>query len=244
MVQFFRTTFKLLLIAPLLFVAYSAENVAVADPSADKIINQQRIVQDFDKVNIYGRAIVNYIASRENEYGLEVETKSHLLKHVESDSESGQLNIYVKHNSDSKEDVVINISAPTLEKISLNGELMFLVQNGRLRADNLEIKTTGNSSVSMEIDVDELSLKMNGTGNVTLSGRAKDQSISIDGDASFKGAKLLGDLAEVVLLGNALCDLNISDSMDVSIKGIGMVTYVGSPTVEKSILGAGQVTQV
>lgn len=243
MIGLFNNKFKTLLLVSLLTIGVSA-SASSFEHSADKIINQQRIVQDFDKVNIYGRAIVNYSASRDNEYGLEVETKSHMLKHVVSTVDSNELNIYVKNNPTNKEDIVINISAPTLEKVSLNGEIMFLVQHGRLRADSLELKTTGNSSVSMEVDVDELQVKMNGAGNVTLSGRAKDQSINIDGNAIFKGAHLLGELAEVELHGNTSCDLNISDSMDVSIKGIGNVTYIGSPTVEKEILGSGQISQV
>jgi len=215
--------------------------VAVPEKITDKIISQQRIVQDFEQVSIYGKATVYYMASRDNEFRLEIETASHLLKHVESNVDSGELTIKIKHNSEKKEDIIIYIHAPTLSKITLNGDVFLKTQEGRLRADNFEIKSAGNSLVSMELDVDDFQAHIIGSSNFTLQGRAKEQAITVEGDGVFKGDKLLGDVAEINIYGNGNCNVNVSDSLDVSIKGMGVVSYLGSPTVERDIVGFGLV---
>lgn len=242
--QLFSKLFKFILCSTMCLASLTGDALADDAKVSDRLIRQQRIVSDFDKINIYGNAVVHYTSSREGEYALEVETQEHLLKHITSEVEDGALTIKIRSKISNLEDVIIFVKAPLLEEVNLKGSVEFDSVDSRLRADNLAIKAYGSSDLSLELDVDELNAHFVGANTAIFKGRAKEQVISIDGSSSFDASKLLGDMAEVSIDGSGKCDINASESIDISIRGSGSVRYRGSPNVEKQIYGYGNITSV
>jgi hypothetical protein len=89
-----------------------------------------------------------------------------------------------------------------------------------------------------------LSISITGTGSLVASGTLEKLDLSISGTGAFEG-KYLETRATLIKhagLGKAL--VNAKKELNVSITGTGLVEYIGSPALRKSILGAGRVVQV
>ena len=226
-------------------IAYATESDQIkAKQQLKDVISQQRIIENFNKINIHGRAQVEYIATRENEHKLEIDAPRNLLRYVKSEIDLDQLNIKIDHSGITKVQVLIRIFAPEIDAISLNGEIDFRTNDSRLRGEVLDIESLGTVNITADLDVHDLQARLKGFGKINLSGRANVQTISAQGNLNIQADKLSGEVGELELLGDGNCSLNLSESLDIIIKGAGSVTYIGSPSVENQIIGAGAINKI
>lgn len=78
---------------------------------------------------------------------------------------------------------------------------------------------------------------------MSVFGKADALQLSMTGTGNFQGEDLKATRATVQHLGVGKVVVNASKQLDASIIGYGVVEYVGSPTVRKSVLGLGAVTK-
>jgi hypothetical protein len=91
---------------------------------------------------------------------------------------------------------------------------------------------------------DQLVLSNTGAANIEASGQTKFVDIKSSGAGNIETAKLQAERARVSVSGAANVDVYASQQLDVTVAGIGSVTYSGNPpVVNKSISGIGSVSK-
>ena len=105
-------------------------------------------------------------------------------------------------------------------------------------------KMTGVGSIDAKgIQGKHLTIALTGVGNMTIEGNADSLDLSLEGVGSYQGEAFKTKKTTVQSEGVGSAVVNASEQLDVSVSGVGGVEYVGSPTIQKSGKGLGQVKQ-
>lgn len=86
-----------------------------------------------------------------------------------------------------------------------------------------------------------LSVSLDGVGSTTITGSTDVLDLSLSGVGSFHGEEFKTKQAKVHHSGVGSAVVNVSDQLDATVSGVGSVEYIGSPQVQKSGQGLGDV---
>lgn len=151
-----------------------------------------------------------------------VEAQQNVIDNLKTEVKNGKWGIGFKENMRNYKSLVIRITVPEIEDLSIAGSGTIVGENA---FNNLG----------------ELNISVSGSGDVQLSGSADKVSVSIAGSGDVDVQNLRAQNAEVSISGSGDCKVDVSGALDVSIAGSGDVAYKGSPRVSSSISGAGKV---
>jgi Putative auto-transporter adhesin, head GIN domain len=89
----------------------------------------------------------------------------------------------------------------------------------------------------------QLTIALTGVGNMTIEGSADSLDLRLNGIGSYRGDRFKTKQANVHSDGVGSAVLNVSDQLDASVSGMGSIEYIGSPKVQKSGRGMGEIKQ-
>ena len=72
---------------------------------------------------------------------------------------------------------------------------------------------------------------------MTLSGTVDSQVVTISGTGEYDGENLESTTAEIAVDGAGDAVVRVSSQLDVTIRGVGSVEYIGNPEVDQNIRG-------
>lgn len=183
---------------------------------------ETRSVSEFSSIafNSEGKVTVQQTGKE----SLTITAEDNLLPLLESQVTDGTLSIGTVNNTD------INPTKPiefVMEVKSLEG-----------------FKMTGVGSIEAKgIQTKNMTIVLKGVGEMTIEGAADSLNLSLEGVGSYEGKDFKTKQATVHSEGVGSAVLNVSDLLDVSVSGVGSVEYIGTPKVQKSGQGLGQVKQ-
>ncbi len=119
-------------------------------------------------------------------------------------------------------DIVINITIPTLDELSIGGSGAIIAHDAFTGIKHLE-------------------LNIGGSGKIEMVGSAKKVAINIAGSGTVEAKRLNAQQCEVNIAGSGDALIDVADDLEVSIAGSGDVRYSGHPRVKSSIAGSGRV---
>ncbi|MBC7334088.1 MAG: DUF2807 domain-containing protein [Actinobacteria bacterium] len=97
----------------------------------------------------------------------------------------------------------------------------------------------------MNIDVDRLEMIISGAGRTKLFGSADEQKITISGTGSYDAKDLESKNCKIIISVTGKAIVNVSESLDISMSGIGSINYIGNPSVTQSITsGSGTIRRI
>jgi Putative auto-transporter adhesin, head GIN domain len=103
---------------------------------------------------------------------------------------------------------------------------------------------TGVGSIEAKgIQGKQLTVTLTGVGNMTIDGSADFLDLRLNGIGSYRGERFKTKQANVYSDGVGSAVLNVSDQLDASVSGVGSVEYIGSPKIQKSGRGLGNIKQ-
>ena len=153
----------------------------------------------------------------------EIEGDDNLLPLVKTEVRNGALRIYSDRSYSATRAMTVRIAVPDLEAISSNG------------AADIHVTNVKNA---------QLSISWQGAGRIEAAGETKFVSISSTGAGKIDTARLRAERAKVSVTGAAHVDVHASQQLDVTVSGVGQVTYGGNPpVVNKSVSGLGSVSK-
>ena len=151
----------------------------------------------------------------------EIEGDDNILPLITTEVRNGVLRIYNSKSYNTAKAAVVRISVPDLEKISSTG------------AANFNIANVKNA---------QLAISSTGAGNIEAAGETKSANITSTGAGKIDAGKLRAERAKVSVTGAAHVDVYATQQLDVTVSGVGQVTYDGNPgVVNKSVSGFGEV---
>ena len=209
-----------------------------------KLQTEPRAVGSFSAIELHGS--MNLVLRQAAREAVELRADDNLLTLVETRvvSRSGvpTLEVRVRDGSSysSRIPITLTVDVVTLSALSVRGSGS--VSGEGLKAPALKIVLAGSSDVKLhKLSLDEASLKISGSGNAELSGKAARLSLSISGSGDINSRELEADEVSVSIAGSGGASVNARKALGVSIAGSGSVDYVGDATVKTSVAGSGRV---
>lgn len=106
--------------------------------------------------------------------------------------------------------------------------------------DTLVVSGAGTTQGS-DLDTPNLQVTMSGVGSVTLQGHADALTLGVSGTGSFDGSALASRTAKVTVGGTGNAVIQVSDTLDATVSGVGSIEYIGDPKVTSHVSGVGTI---
>ena len=184
------------------------------------IVTDTRPVTDFSEIEADGGFQIDW---RNGSPSLSITTDENLLKHITTENIDHRLRLHSHGNIWSRHGIKVAVSSPNRAGAKLTGA-------ARLTAEQL----SGNG----------FAVESTGAAKVKLDGTVADLVTDMTGASKLEADGLQVKTATISSTGASHAEVNVSQSLKVSITGAGKVVYSGNPAnVEKHISGAGSIRQ-
>ena len=106
-----------------------------------------------------------------------------------------------------------------------------------------DVKLTGGISLTASnLSGHDLKLESNGASDISLNGSVTNLEVNLSGASKLNAKSFQTQTATLSLDGASYADVTVTDTLNASISGAGLLTYSGNPkSVEKNISGAGRI---
>ena len=182
-------------------------------------VSEFRDVNLFTKISSEGTFVVNITQGAAQ--SLEVIADDNIINRVKTTVSNDQLKIYLEDGNYKKTYLEVNITVADLHSIQNEGTGDITVFEF-LSAGNMDIENTGSGNISIAGFVDHLNIQNEGSGTINCS--------------EYMAANV-----EVRIEGSGDCEVHCTESLNVIIEGSANVYYKGSPVIDISVSGSGQV---
>jgi hypothetical protein len=138
---------------------------------------------------------------------------------------------------------VLTVSAPALNRLDFTGAGTFTTYEP-ITADTFILNMTGAGQCVADLDVNRLTVRLSGAGDMELSGKADYAELNMSGAGRLGALALQTREASVNLSGVGLVTIYCTDNLSISAGGLGSVEYKGSANVDISRGGLVSVRRV
>lgn len=191
--------------------------VVYGNGETKKVIKE---IEAFNKLRAEGAYQLEYETG--NEYSVEIEAEENIIPVITMHVDSGMLTISSSRPIVIKEPIIVRLKAPVLDEVSLSGV---------------------DSANFHRVNTIELTVNIDGANNFYADGEIQSLHLEIQGSGSANLQKLKTNSAIVKIIGSGDTALSVSKELNVSINGVGDVTYFGSPVITKEVVGLGNIRQ-
>ena len=199
-------------------------------------------VGDFTEIRVELLCDIEYYSAPSDAVTLEIQPN--LKEYMVVEESGGVLTVRSTKNIVwSGKAPVLTVSIPVLNKLQITGAGNFTARD-TITAEKLSIRTDGAGHLYAILDVDELSIRMNGASSFELSGRADSADFDLDGAGTVDALPLQTRNATVGLSGVGTVRLSCSENLRINADGMGRVEYRGSPSVDMNTDGLISVSKV
>jgi hypothetical protein len=207
------------LIAPLLSLAA----LAVAGCGAGPRTTETRTVAPFDRIEVDSSIDVDVVPGAADK--VLVTAGKNVLDHVATRSSDGVLHVSIRDRG-----IVIGPDPFDDARVQVSGAAL------------RDVRVRGSSELALgSIDARELSIEINGSGDVDADGTVGNLIATIEGSGDADLRDLAARTATVSIQGSGDVRANVRDQLDVSIQGSGDVSYRGNPRLRQHVSGSGDV---
>lgn len=218
-------------------------------------------LDDFERVEINGDFDVEISIGSES--SAIIETDENLLDLIVTHISGNKLIIETRNGVCIRPThrVQISVTTTSLNEISLYGSgfvfcygatsenfSIYLAGSGEIECDNIEAAVTdleldGSGLIECDVETDDLSARIEGSGDIKLRGNCVSADHKITGSGNIKAGQVNSDVCTVNISGSGITEVDVNDALDVTIIGSGKVYYTGNPVIQQHISGSGKVIE-
>lgn len=189
------------------------------------VVSESREVSGFSAVSLRGMGSV--IIDQNGRESLLISADDNFLPYLQTEVRGDTL--YIEAIDEDQHIVFTDVT-----------DLTFHVSAAAL--DTIELAGAGSIEVN-DLDTETWQVNVPGAGSITVSGRTSAQTVEMEGAGSYNAEDLQSQEATIRSSGAGTAVVRVSDTLDVTIEGLGNVQYIGSPVVTQEISGLGSVSQ-
>ena len=185
-----------------------------------KVITEQRAVSNINEVSF--DAFGNLFIKQSDTESLTIEAEDNIVSNIKTDVSGNKLIITFKENfiPIPTKQIYITLNIKDLSEVSLSGAGSIVCDN--LNTKDFEINSNGAGDIEFKIKAEKLMSIIKGAGGIKVSGSANNQEIQIIGAGGYMGKDLESSKCKVVITGAGSATVNVKDSLDVTISGVGV----------------------
>lgn len=136
--------------------------------------------------------------------------------------------------------VKVYITIPTITQLTIAGSGNIYSETD-LNVQDLKVKLMGSGNIKATVNGTHLKSTITGSGNILLKGKIGSISHMTTGSGNLMATGLKVKEANIRITGSGNSKLYILDNLTAKIMGSGNIYYRGNPAVSKSIKGSGRV---
>ena len=179
----------------ILLVACSSSRIKAAEKNVDnsKISEELRPINDFKEITMSTVADI-YFYQEKGSPTLTIKGEKEMVDLIKTSTENGVLKIYSteKNFNNNGKRVKIELSAPSVEKITITGVGDVYMENP-VSLGNLQLGLSGVGNMYIKkLSCNELSVSLSGVGNIDLAGKCKDANLKMSGVGHIDCRRLAG----------------------------------------------------
>ena len=218
-----RRLFTIVLVSMVSLFGITACNSPFNVNGSGNVISETRQVSGFSSIDLRGFGDVT-IQQGDTE-SLLIEGDDNIVPLLTSTVRDGQLILDTKNT----------IQIGNVTKLRFNVTVKEL--------DGINMSGAGNV-MGADINTEKITVRLSGTGNLTLSGTVGEQDVELSGVGNYDGNAFASKQAHVRVSGLGNAGVRVSDDLDALVSGMGSITYIGRPSTTKQISGAGSIQHV
>jgi hypothetical protein len=183
--------------------------------------------------------------------GLQVETTPEMLRRTEVHVQNEVL--YLRLGGSLLErlgdKLTTSLSRPRIlyrlqvkELRSLDLKCASLVSMPSLKTDELWMIVCGMADVNVDdLEADRLYFEHSGAGRMQFAGSVRKQDVQLSGTGFYYAQDLHSEQVAVNISGSAHASVYATDTLQATIRGMGIVEYNGNPRLRQRIFGMGTI---
>lgn len=174
------------------------------------------------------------------EQSVRIEAKQNIIDELELDVNNGRWTIETNRCIRDLDDFRVFITMKDIHELNISGSGDIIGENF-FAVDDISLRITGSGDMDLGLDADDIEVDITGSGNMTIEGTGDYLDSRISGSGDIRAFPLEVNRAKFNISGSGDAEISVKDELDVRISGSGDVKYKGNPSVDVSISGSGRV---
>ncbi len=225
---------KVFTLVTLVFLLYNSCNLK----GKGEVVSETRQLNSFSALHLNMPADVTITTGQKHE--VVIFAQSNILKIIKTEHAENTLKISLDKSASHFEPVKIFLTAPTFTDLIIEGSGR-IIGDTKIQTGTLNVSVQGSGGVTLDVNANEIVLKIDGSGEAILSGEAQNTNFAIEGSGRVDARELLCRENISRIKGSGAMVINASSLIDASISGAGTLQYAGSPEVKQNVKGNGRV---
>ncbi len=203
---------------------------------------ETRELSSFSRVQV-GEAIKVYLKKGSQE-SARIESTGVDADKILTNVSGDRLRIEMSSGNHRNTSVTIWLTYRNIESLSISSAATVITE-GVLKTEKLRLETSSAGDGEIEIDVDELDVSVSSSGELTVTGRAMFQDVSVSSSGRYNAYELVCEEADVNASSSGSARVNTSKSIEASASSAGSIRYKGDPArVRESSSSGGSTRKV
>jgi hypothetical protein len=216
------------------------------------LIMEEREVEDFDRVRCtgYGELVIQ----QGEKESLTIETHPDLMTKIVSNVKNGRLELgrsgswqdqlsFALETSLTRKPIYYRLTVKKLSGLEFRGA--GTIHAFEISTDDFFLKSSGPNRIQFDyLTAERLHVELPVGGIVEMNGSVSEQKLSMKGPSLYRAKTLKCNRARIEISGPGEAVVNVQDELEVVIRGLGTVRYIGSPQIRKNISGLGSLSRV
>lgn len=204
------------------------------------VASHERQIENFDVLEI--DLACKVILKQDKEVNLLLRADENLHEIIKTEVKNGTLRIYSDYNIISKKTLTIYLTINDLKEINISGAVK--MENGfDINLDRLRMDINGAADLDLNINADEIIADFSGATNADFTGQVRYFEIDASGTANLNAYDLIIRECKLDFSGLGKASLHVTEYFDVTVSGMGIVSYIGDPKVKKDVSGLGIIRE-
>ena len=233
---------KLLFVSILMTMLYSCDFIGGERVEGDgDITTESRNESGFRNVSSSGPMDIEL--TQGSSTAVNIEADKNLQPYILTRTSGNTLEVEVKngYNLRSSHRLVVHVTAPVYEEISLGGSGNIIGRSELANPDKMSFHLSGSGNVKARVNTRSLESKTSGSGDVALSGFADNYSGSVAGSGNINCFGLVSDNVNITINGSGNAEVFANKKLSLQVNGSGDIRYKGNASVEQHVNGSGGV---
>jgi hypothetical protein len=231
---------KILSIIFVIFILFLNSYIVFGVKASGNVATEERSVSKFHSVKLNCNGIVNI--TQGDSQTVIVKTDDNLFSNIKTEVKRGELIISVSGILTNVTTIEVDIIMNEINSLIVNSQGRMDVQ-GDVEVNDIKLAINGTGNISINIVTDFILSKIIGTGTITVSGTTSTHEIEIVGSGLVDAESLSSENAKLNISNGGNCKLYVKEKMEVNTGfGGGNVEYRGEPIIYGKMNGITNIT--
>jgi hypothetical protein len=163
---------------------------------------------------------------------------------IQSASKNGKSQCNSSYNSyHSQTPMKVYITVATLDYISLSSKGKISTEN-TFNVNNIDLKLNGSGKMRLSLTAKSIESNLCGSGKLILKGSSKHLESRISGSGDIDAEDMRVENVNISVSGSGDAQVHATSYLKAKVSGSGDIYYKGSPSLHKSVSGSGSVSRI